>query len=89
MWAWSSSTVEDPDTVNMSSIFRIVRFPQTPMYHEPLMLPQATWLYVCVVSLCPPRSTRLPGEVVAPGLTRGMATLNRVCERGIRRTSRA
>ena len=42
-----------------------------PMNHELLMSPQATCLYVCVVSVCPPRSTRLSGEVVARVQTRG------------------
>ena len=42
-----------------------------PMNHELLMSPQATLFYVCVVSVCPPRSTRLPGEVVARVQTRG------------------
>ena len=46
----------------------------------------------CVLCVCPPRSTRpAQAEVVGlvgtgsdPGLTRGMETLNRVCERGMR-----
>jgi len=32
---------------------------------------QATWLYVCVVFVCPPRSTRQSGKVVARVQTRG------------------
>ena len=43
-----------------------------PMNHELLMSPQATCLYVCVVSVCPPRSTRLSGEVVARVQTPGV-----------------
>ena len=41
----------------------------SPTNHEPLMLPQATWLYVFIVSVCPPRSDgRLLGYTQAARL---------------------
>ena len=54
----------------MTSPTRLSYLP-IPMNHELLMSPLATCLYVCVVFVCPPRSTHQPGEVVARVQTRG------------------
>ena len=60
-----------PFSSMMTSPMRSSCSPIPIMNHELLMSPQAMCLYVCVVSVCPPRSTRLSGEVVARVQTRG------------------
>ena len=60
----------DDDGPMMTSPTRLSYSPSA-MNDELLMSPLATYLYVCVVSVCPPRSTRLSGEVVARVQTRG------------------